>query len=175
MSRRRRNRRHSQEEVQLSLTAMLDMAFQLLAFFILTFKPSPIEGQLSLMLPPPQPMTSVDPQTSENATGNGVAALKTLTITVQSDPTGQVAQVKVGVGTAFNGPADAPNLYTLSRQLRDILGLQGTPYEQVVVRVAPALHYEELMKIIDVCTRQKMPDGQLLQKISFVELGEEKK
>ena len=32
---------------------MLDMAFQLLTFFILTFRPAPIEGQISLRLPPP--------------------------------------------------------------------------------------------------------------------------
>jgi hypothetical protein len=40
-----------------------------------------------------------------------------------------------------------------------------------VIRVAPNLRYEELMKVIDVCTRQKMADGQLLRKISFVEMS----
>ncbi len=33
---------------------MLDMAFQLLAFFVLTFRQAPLEGQISLRLPPPQ-------------------------------------------------------------------------------------------------------------------------
>ncbi|MFO1019164.1 MAG: biopolymer transporter ExbD [Planctomycetales bacterium] len=51
MRRRRRNR--AQQEVELNLAAMLDMAFQLLAFFILTFRPSPIEGQIDMQLPPP--------------------------------------------------------------------------------------------------------------------------
>ena len=31
----------SNDEVELNLAAMLDMAFQLLTFFILTFKPAP--------------------------------------------------------------------------------------------------------------------------------------
>jgi biopolymer transport protein ExbD len=35
----------------LPITPMLDMSFQLLAFFIITFKPASTEGQLSLMLP----------------------------------------------------------------------------------------------------------------------------
>ncbi len=35
----------------LPITPMLDMSFQLMAFFILTFKPSPTEVQLALMLP----------------------------------------------------------------------------------------------------------------------------
>ena len=34
-------RQHSSEGVELDVTAMLDMAFQLLAFFILTFRPAP--------------------------------------------------------------------------------------------------------------------------------------
>ena len=50
---RRRRRHYSQEEVELNLAAMLDMAFQLLTFFILTFKPNPVEGQINLNLPPP--------------------------------------------------------------------------------------------------------------------------
>jgi biopolymer transport protein ExbD len=35
----------------LPITAFLDFSFQLLAFFIITFKPSTTEGQLALMLP----------------------------------------------------------------------------------------------------------------------------
>jgi biopolymer transport protein ExbD len=38
-------------EPDLPITPMLDMSFQLLAFFIMTFQPSPTEGQLLLALP----------------------------------------------------------------------------------------------------------------------------
>ena len=38
-------------EPDLPITPMLDMSFQLLAFFIMTFKPAPTEGQLMLTLP----------------------------------------------------------------------------------------------------------------------------
>jgi biopolymer transport protein ExbD len=38
-------------EPDLPITPMLDMAFQLLAFFIITFRPSPTEVQLALALP----------------------------------------------------------------------------------------------------------------------------
>ena len=38
---RRKKKSRGKEEVELNLAAMLDMAFQLLAFFILTFRPSP--------------------------------------------------------------------------------------------------------------------------------------
>ena len=38
-------------EPDLPITPMLDMAFQLLAFFLITFRPSPTEVQLALALP----------------------------------------------------------------------------------------------------------------------------
>src|ERR1044072_1890921 len=51
---RRRRKRRAQGEVELNLAAMLDMAFQLLTFFILTFRPGPVEGQIMLRMPPAQ-------------------------------------------------------------------------------------------------------------------------
>jgi len=39
-----RKKRHIEGDVQLNMAAMLDMAFQLLAFFILTYRPAPVEG-----------------------------------------------------------------------------------------------------------------------------------
>ncbi len=55
----RRRNRHRQGtdfvEPDLPITPMLDMSFQLLAFFIMTFKPAPTEGQIAMSLPPPDP------------------------------------------------------------------------------------------------------------------------
>ncbi len=60
----RRNRHRTTTdfvEPDLPITPMLDMSFQLLAFFIMTFKPAPTEGQIALMLPKQEggPSTSV--------------------------------------------------------------------------------------------------------------------
>src|SRR5262245_21281135 len=38
-------------EPDLPITPMLDMSFQLLAFFIMTFKPAPTEAQIAMTLP----------------------------------------------------------------------------------------------------------------------------
>src|SRR5260221_4211229 len=38
-------------EPELPVTPMLDMAFQLLAFFVMTYHPSALEGQIALNLP----------------------------------------------------------------------------------------------------------------------------
>jgi biopolymer transport protein ExbD len=39
-------------EPDLPITPMLDMSFQLLAFFIMTFRPTPTEAQIAMALPP---------------------------------------------------------------------------------------------------------------------------
>lgn len=49
MSRRRKG--EAGPEVDLPVTPMLDMAFQLLTFFIFTYHPSAMEGQMELTLP----------------------------------------------------------------------------------------------------------------------------
>jgi biopolymer transport protein ExbD len=46
-------------EPDLPITPMLDMSFQLLAFFIMTFKPAPTEGQIALTLPKEEGGTNI--------------------------------------------------------------------------------------------------------------------
>jgi len=170
---RRRKRKRPQEDVVLNLAAMLDMAFQLLAFFILTFKPNPVEGQINLNLPPPVPIAPADAKPDENKEpGEGQAAAKTLTITIAAAPNGQVASMTVGLAKLFDGRADAGRLRQFDRRLKDVFAIEGAPFDQVLLRVGKNLDYGELMKIIDVCTRQKMADGKPVNKISFVELQE---
>ncbi len=172
MSRRKKRKRASQEEVVLNLAAMLDMAFQLLAFFILTFKPAPVEGQINLNLPPPVPIAPQNAKPDEIDNGNGIAAAHTLTITIVAAGNGQVASVSVGLAKLFDGPMDGGRLQILDRRLKDVFAIEGKPFDQVLLQVGKALNYGELMKIIDVCTRQKMADGKPVNKISFVELQE---
>ncbi len=171
---RRKRRRRTQSEVELNMASMLDMAFQLLAFFILTFRPAPIEGQLSLHLPPATPVTNVaanNPEQGE-AIDAGATTAKTLEVSVFGDKEGNVAAVNVGLRTAFRGPADAINLKKLEQQLKEAFGFEGSPFEQIVIRVAPNLRYDALMTVIDVCTRQKLPSGDTIHKISFVEMAD---
>lgn len=56
-------------EVELPITPMLDMAFQLLAFFIFTYNPSDLEGHMDLSLPAAgeakaKDMQQVDPKST---------------------------------------------------------------------------------------------------------------
>jgi biopolymer transport protein ExbD len=169
----RRRRKKSTNDVELNLAAMLDMAFQLLTFFILTFRPAPTEGQLLLHLPPAQPVTKVaaDP----NRAGSGAATAPTsemnaLMLSVLAEPTGEVATLKFGTSVLFHGPANKNALARLDKRLKETLASPTSPFDQVTLQVGPKLRYAELMKIVDVCLKQQLPDGKPLTKISFVEL-----
>ena len=61
-------------------------------------------------------------------------------------------------------------LMALDRRLTEVLGDPGSCFDQIIIQVDSRLRYEELMRVIDVCTQQKLPSGEPLSKLSFVEL-----
>jgi biopolymer transport protein ExbD len=165
MSRRRRRKRRSLGEVELNLAAMLDMAFQLLTFFILTFRPAPVEGQVNLRLPPPQPVTQVvgaEQAGASEENPNPVQGLTTLVITVLGKEDGSLHQI--AVGDSVMGATSA-----LDNKLESIFSDPGNAFDQVILQVGSTLHYDDLMQVVDVCTRQTLPNGEKLAKLSFVE------
>jgi biopolymer transport protein ExbD len=163
----RRRKRRVQSDVELNLAAMLDMAFQLLTFFILTFRPAPIEGQISLRLPPPQAVVvTKDAQKAGQDTKNTnpVQGVNTLTISVFADPqSGTIKSLNVG-------ETQVPGLAALGGKLKEVFADPGNPFDQVIIQVSDTCRYDELMRVVDVCTRQVLPDGQKLSKLSFVEV-----
>lgn len=170
MSRKRRRRR-DQGSVEMNLAAMLDMAFQLLTFFILTFKPAPVEGQLSLNLPLPVQVAKPDAQPAENQGDQpDNVSLETLHLQVMANDRGGVKQVILEASPIVQGEMNDANIQRLDRELQRIFGL-NVAFDRIQIAVERTVRYGELMKIIDVCTRQKTPDGQQMRKVSFTELG----
>ena len=166
---RKKKKRMGHESVELNLAAMLDMAFQLLAFFILTFKPAPVEGQINLRLPPPQAITKVpDGQAAgaDDKNPNAIQGLNSLVISVFSTAGGRISTMAIGEG-------NVQGMTALENRLKAVLGPEsGATFDQVIIQVSSRLKYDELMKVVDVCTRQKLPTGERLSKLSFVELTE---
>lgn len=172
MSRRRRRRRKPPGEVQINLAAMLDMAFQLLAFFIATFRPTPIEGHFQLRMPPPGQMVAA-PMAASTTPTDGVAApsfVETLDLFVKADNTGQVTAVTVGQQEIVSGRLNEAAVQQLNAHLRGLFTIQAAPFDRIQVHADRRLHYQELMKIVDVCTRQTLPDGTQMRQIGFTEL-----
>jgi biopolymer transport protein ExbD len=163
---RRKHKKRKLENVKLNLAAMLDMAFQLLAFFILTFKPSPVEGQVNLRLPPAQPVTITQNGQKAGANTNNpnpLEGLKSLVISIYARTDGTIDKVVLLDATLTNLPQ-------LEKRIHLELSQKGSIFEQVGLQIDPRLKYEELMKVVDICTRAKLPDGKPLGKLSFVEI-----
>lgn len=73
-------------EPDLPITPMLDMSFQLMAFFIFTFRPMPTEGQIAMALPSEKGGADVAPSATDD---------KPVTFVVRVDATenGQIARM----------------------------------------------------------------------------------
>ena len=93
-----RRKRRSEEGVSLNVTAMLDMAFQLLAFFLLTFKPNVIEQSVQLRLPPEEALAKPQNQAQQN---KGPSAIEQVLVTVGSNPEGKSIVAMEAVGGPF--------------------------------------------------------------------------
>jgi hypothetical protein len=142
------------------------MAFQLLAFFILTFRPSPLEGQVQLHLPPPRPITThphaQDPGSNPD-NSNPVQGLNTLVITVFGLPHGQMDGLAIGESTFSD-------LGSFAARLQTLMGDPGSGFDQVLIQVSSDLSYQALMNVVDICTRIKLPNGEPLSKLGFAEI-----
>lgn len=141
-------------DVELNMAAMLDMAFQMLMFFILTFNVTRIESQVALSLPTAKPVTRFN---DANAIPMTTAPGETI-LTVLGNDSGEIKDLAVG-GTVV------PDLETAKRKLDDLAKL-----ERVTVQVDWKLRYEDLMQIVEACTEQKTGGEVPLSKLRFVEL-----
>lgn len=171
-----RHRRSSSDKVELNLAAMLDMAFQLLTFFILTFRPVPTEGQLAVNLPveasaaAPKVLPADPGPDVSNGADVATNPFETLTLQVASSEAGAAQRIQVGTRTVVQGTFDDRARSVLSREVGDALALGG--FDRVQIVADGRLNYGELMKAVEVCTRQKLSDGSPLHKIGFVQRDE---
>ncbi len=163
MGRRRKKKKHGQEAVELNLAAMLDMAFQLLTFFILTFKPAPVEGEIALKMPQASPPVKAQGKAlGSKDSEDPLKGLDSLTISVAANNTG-------GIGSmAIESESIPPE--NLEGRLKSLLSDPASPLKQVVIQAASGLRYDALMNVVDKCTKQKLPNGEPLKKLSFVEI-----
>lgn len=159
----RRCRSDSADGVNLNVTAMLDMAFQLLAFFVLTFKAPAPEGQLSLRLPPPAraaQAVEATPSPFDVVVGRP-GQLETLVLTVARSP---------GGATEYGlGDRRLPGLAALESALRRLFADPGQAFRQVLLSVDGDVPYEQVLAVVETCVQQKLPGGARLDKLSLAE------
>jgi biopolymer transport protein ExbD len=147
-ARSRRFRPGLPEEVSFPVAPMLDMAFQLLAFFILTFKTPSAETHLDLYLPTtpvalpaasggeahPTPARVVDTDLEND-----------LLVRAEANDLGDLKALRLG-------EAPLPDLATLGKRLRRYTELlEGRPLRVRLV-ADDALRYEPVTRILATCS-----------------------
>ncbi len=146
-----------------NITAMLEMAFHLLAFFVLTFRPLPAEPQISLRLPPPLAArpASVEPPGPVDLQAALPAGVDTLILAVGKT-----------VGGALDyavGEQRLASLTALETRLRQVFADPRQPFRQVVLEIDGDVAYEQVLAVVERCTRQRLPGGARLERLSLVE------
>ncbi len=132
------------EDPQIPIAPMLDMAFQLLTFFVLTYKPAPAEVQYIMNLLPAQPATSITAEApTDKPSDNLPASLRTLPTVLRAGDGGRLAQIMVGETTIPTDPKE------LERELDKYFQDPNLPFDQTMLKVDPQLKYSELMKVMN--------------------------
>jgi len=164
----RNKKRRGPQAVELNLAAMLDMAFQLLTFFILTFRPAPVEGEIAMrMTPAASPSnTTVRPGAEFPPTADPSGGLDSLAIRVTANPQGGIDSLAI--------EDQSLGIENLDGRLKSLLADRNNVLKQIVIQAGSNLHYDSLMNVVDKCARQKLAGGEPLKKIRFVEFADGK-
>lgn len=170
MSQSSRHAERGSEGVNLGLiiTPMLDMSFQILAFFIMTYHPSAMEGYVNGNLVPPSrvKVICIDPKATDDLLPPGEPDLtETVQVIVHSMPRGglerargdgQPAQIFVksseDVDSTLVSDTDEPlsdSLKKLKTRLRSLH--RGRAASNLRLDCQPDLKHRYVMEIYDVC------------------------
>ena len=146
--RARRYRPAPPDEVAFPVTPMLDMAFQLLAFFIITFKPPSAETHLDLDLPAtPAALPSASRGDAQPTPARNVDTdlENDLLVRAEADDLGDLKALKLG-------EALVPDLATLGKRLQRYTQLLDGKPLRVRLVADDKLRYEPAARIIAVCS-----------------------
>jgi biopolymer transport protein ExbD len=148
------------------ITPMLDMAFQIFAFFIVIYHPSQLEGQMLLNLPDVGQAKAAKPEDArpDQSMAGELQLPAEITVVAKTrrpdgSQDGSITQISVQeqLGTKDlikpdPGSKDIPNLDVLRKYLQSVRnGL--TNQNDIKIEAESGLRYEHVMQIMDVCTR----------------------
>jgi len=148
VARKRTRKEEIPVDVTLPITPMLDMSFQLLSFFIITFHPMPTEGQLSVNLPKVDAADKPqdDPTPPEDKKDE-------YTVTLIASSSGDLASISMKGPTGEMG--NIRNTADLYDQLKKIPKPPGRGAEGVAITVEASndLVYARLIEVMDLAKK----------------------
>jgi len=149
-----------QEEVKLEMTSMIDIVFQLLVFFIMTFKVVAMEGDFDIRMP----LATVIPDIEIQPLNYPIV------VYLEADADGAINSIAVDNKERFVGP---DMFQQLTRYVEGVLAAGGNPESVAKIEVEfdidSALRYGDTVKGIEAVSGKIVGDDvvKLISKISF--------
>lgn len=142
-------------DIQLPITPMLDMSFQLLAFFVMTFKSSSaLEGQLEMYLPKPQEPKAKDPTQIDTAKESSAEADEAadVTLTLAAMPGGDLKSIVVREKNehTISGGTAPEMCAVLKSELRKLRSAGGNQ-NNIKIEADSMLKYARIVDVMDAC------------------------
>ena len=142
-----RSRRQPPDYVEpdLPITPMLDMSFQLLSFFIMTFRPAPIEGQIAMTLPKEEGGPSIAfPSPSDDTPVKFIARVE-----ANSDGTIRKLSLKEA-GTANDPTVFGASVPAFRDELRKLFDQNKSKPSKLTLEIEPKLAQAYVVQLLDV-------------------------
>lgn len=149
-----------EEKIQLRMVPMIDIVFQMLVFFIMTFKIVLPEGDFNVRMPSAAASQSVE-----------LSEMLPWTLVMEAGPGGELAELKLSGRSFGNGP-DA--FLRLQQHVRNLLGdaaASGAEIDQEVeIDADYDLNYEYVMQAITAVTGyiENGTRHELIERIKFM-------
>jgi biopolymer transport protein ExbD len=150
-------KKNTDEKIELSMTALIDIVFLLLAFFVMTFKVSAQEGDFNIRMPTP---------------GTGSAADSTelaMKLRLRADGEGNLQDIVLNDNLSFGTDFNA-----LRGKIVQLVGDTSGPSDEeqgpeVEIDLDYDLHYKYVVSAITSVTGYKSGDNvvRLIQRIKF--------
>jgi biopolymer transport protein ExbD len=167
------------------VTPMLDMSFQLLAFFVFTYNPSQLERQFPITLAAGDQGGPAEARPNQTASPNITTTKPAVTVRAKAGPKGRLASLEILTGgkidiiKAAEGSEDAPVELLLAQLESKLLQYSGDD-DRLTLQGSIGLRWEESMRVMDSCrqTTQLMAlkkEGKLQQYFPGLKLDGPKK
>ena len=151
------------EEVELQMTPMIDIVFQLLVFFIMTFKIAAPEGDFNIKMPLAAPSEGI-PEPDQ---------LPPIKVRLTARPNGALSQIRFG-NRVLQDQEQRPSFPALRQAVIDMLGDEPGPgvleTTEVELDCDYHLRYEYVIEAITAVSGYVDPDGRVVkvvEKIKF--------
>ena len=125
-------------KIEINMTPMIDVVFQLLTFFLMTFKVSAVEGDFDLRLPRENP--------PELGTADGYP--DEIRIRLIAAPDGDLAAIQIETSSPLVGPAAFAELTRMSARIVQIARDAGQEEPTARIVADDGLRYEFVLQAI---------------------------